>query len=70
LNGLAIRRRVRSVFLILLAMAAVAVAARASEPAPPAPQALTTEYAVNPLGIDEPRPRLAWKLRFPERGAV
>jgi alpha-L-rhamnosidase len=71
LNGSAIRRRIRGALLILFtAAAAMALSARAGEPAPPAPQALSTEYAVNPVGIDESKPRLAWKLRFPERGAV
>jgi alpha-L-rhamnosidase len=30
---------------------------------------LTTEYLVNPLGLDTPRPRLSWRLDAPERGA-
>jgi hypothetical protein len=29
---------------------------------------LRCEYAVDPLGIDTPRPRLAWTLQHPERG--
>lgn len=28
------------------------------------------EYLVNPLGIDEPRPRLSWELASPRRGAA
>jgi len=30
---------------------------------------LTCEYQTNPLGLGEPRPRLAWKLRSSRRGA-
>ena len=32
----------------------------AAGPAAEAPSALTVEYAANPLGLDEPAPRLAW----------
>ena len=32
--------------------------------------ALTTEYRVNPLGTDTPRPRLSWKLVSPLRNTV
>ena len=35
-----------------------------------APVSLTCEYLVNPLGIDEPQPRLAWQVNDPRRGAV
>lgn len=42
---------------------------------PAAPQAvavhhLRTEYLENPLGIDERRPRLSWRLRSTQRGVV
>ena len=30
---------------------------------------LRCEYRTNPLGIDEPSPRLSWKLETPRRGA-
>ncbi len=30
---------------------------------------LKTEYRANPLGIDEPRPRLAWQMKTRRRGA-
>jgi alpha-L-rhamnosidase len=38
-------------------------------PAPLSPHALTVEYRTCPLGLDEPKPRLAWKLRDDRRGA-
>ena len=31
---------------------------------------LTTEYLVNPLGVDEPNPRLSWKLQPAARGTI
>jgi alpha-L-rhamnosidase len=37
--------------------------------APPSPDALRTEYAAAPLGIDAVQPRLSWQLRSTERGA-
>jgi hypothetical protein len=30
---------------------------------------LTTEYRTNPLGIDVPTPRFAWKLQTDQQGA-
>ena len=33
------------------------------------PVALRCEYRVNPLGIDEPQPRLTWRVESGERGA-
>ena len=33
-----------------------------------APKQLRCEYLVNPLGIDEPRPRLGWAVESDERG--
>lgn len=36
---------------------------------PLVPRALTCEYAVNPLGLDTPQPRLSWKLRAEGRDA-
>lgn len=36
----------------------------------PAPRALTAEYLTDPVGLGDLAPRLAWKLAFPERGAV
>ncbi|MGC4031739.1 MAG: glycoside hydrolase family 78 protein [Tepidisphaeraceae bacterium] len=33
------------------------------------PVSLRTEYLPNPLGLDEPRPRLSWKMRDDRRGA-
>lgn len=50
--------------LALLASAAATVAAGLD------PVALRTEYLVNPLGLDEPRPRLSWQVESPNRGAV
>jgi alpha-L-rhamnosidase len=35
---------------------------------PLAPARLRCEYLVNPLGIDEPRPRLSWVVESSERG--
>lgn len=37
---------------------------------PSAPAGLRCEYRENPLGIDEPRPRLSWLVNDPRRGAV
>ncbi len=37
--------------------------------APGAAGNLTCEYLTNPLGIDEPLPRLAWQVNDPRRGA-
>jgi alpha-L-rhamnosidase len=34
-----------------------------------APSDLRCEYATNPIGLDEPRPRLSWRLRDDRRGA-
>ena len=34
------------------------------------PTNLRCEYQVNPLGIDEPRPRLSWILESPQRRQV
>jgi alpha-L-rhamnosidase len=34
------------------------------------PYGLTTEQRTEPLGLDEPRPRLSWKLDSPRRGAA
>jgi alpha-L-rhamnosidase len=34
------------------------------------PYGLTTEQRTEPLGLDEPRPRLSWKLRSDRRGAA
>jgi len=34
-----------------------------------APYDLRCEYLENPLGLDEPHPRLSWKLRDERRGA-
>src|SRR5258708_36607659 len=31
---------------------------------------LRTEYAVNPIGIDEPAPRLSWMLHSDRRGTL
>ena len=38
-------------------------------PTPALPVRLRCEYFENPLGIDEPRPRLSWQLRDARRGA-
>ncbi len=35
-----------------------------------APERLRCEYLENPLGMDEPRPRLSWQVRDPRRGAA
>ncbi|MCX7865548.1 MAG: hypothetical protein N2438_00270, partial [Limisphaera sp.] len=32
------------------------------------PVGLQCEYRVNPLGVDEPRPRLSWRVESSERG--
>ena len=37
---------------------------------PTAPDELRCEYFVNPVGIDEPRPRLSWRMRDTRRGAA
>ncbi|WBS00441.1 glycoside hydrolase family 78 protein [Pseudoduganella sp. SL102] len=58
-------RVLRCCLLCVLASMAFGTA-RAAE----APFALTAEYMTDPVGIDVPRPRLAWKLGFHERGAV
>ncbi|HZT22223.1 MAG TPA: family 78 glycoside hydrolase catalytic domain [Verrucomicrobiae bacterium] len=52
--------------VIFLAALGVAVAA----PAALRPVDLRCEYAVNPLGVDVPQPRLFWKLQSRERGQV
>jgi len=57
--------RVLRIFLLCV-LAVAAGTARAAA----APFALTADYMTDPVGIDMPRPRLAWKLAFPERGAV
>jgi alpha-L-rhamnosidase len=36
--------------------------------APLRPHRLRCEYLINPLGIDEPQPRLSWALESPRRG--
>ena len=33
------------------------------------PADLRCDYAVNPLGVDSPPPRVFWKVESPERGA-
>lgn len=55
--------------LLLLLHAPGATAKAVARPS--SPVGLTTEYAVNPLGIDVAQPRLAWKLPpSPVRGTV
>ncbi|UCG57304.1 MAG: family 78 glycoside hydrolase catalytic domain [Phycisphaerales bacterium] len=46
-----------------------ALLCQAALAAPGAARNLTCEYLTNPLGIDEPFPRLAWQLNDPRRGA-
>src|SRR5690349_7344537 len=41
-----------------------------SAPAALKPTALRCEYRVNPLGIDEPQPRLTWRVESSERGEM
>lgn len=60
----------RTLLAALRLMACLLVWPHASAAPVPAPHALTTEYLSNPLGLDEARPRLAWKLAFLERGAM
>src|SRR5262245_121684 len=55
----------KSVALGILA----AVWLTASAPSGLTPVELRCDYAVNPLGVDEARPRLFWKLESDERGA-
>ncbi|MEW2353923.1 glycoside hydrolase family 78 protein [Spirillospora sp. NPDC029432] len=58
----------RSVFLVLPAALTLAVTAGGATPAAAAPgggvrvTTTTTEYGEHPLGVDDPRPRLSWKL--------
>ena len=54
-------------------IAAAAFAAEAAQRRPASAPATTverlrTEYKVNPLGLDAPRPRLSWELRSTRRG--
>lgn len=66
-------RTTRSTLFLLLAwlLACACLPPCAAEAAAPlAPRALTTEYQVDPIGIGETQPRLAWKLAFRERNAV
>ncbi len=51
--------------LLALALAVTSVADAASTLAPVAPRC---EYLESPLGIDEPHPRLTWRVESPERG--
>jgi alpha-L-rhamnosidase len=58
-------------FLILVVALAFGLSlARGSEESagPLAPTALRCEYLTNPMGIDTPRPRLAWAVGHSERG--
>ena len=51
----------------LLLMLLISVAANATELKP---VALKCEYRVNPLGIDEPQPRLCWRIESTQRGVT
>jgi alpha-L-rhamnosidase len=42
----------------------------ASQPLFGAPQRLTCEYRINPIGIDEPRPRFGWLVNDARQGAA
>src|SRR4051812_8606813 len=57
-------------FLLLGALLAGRAAAPAAErtAAGVAVRSLRCEYAVDPLGIDEPHPRLSWTMEAKERG--
>jgi alpha-L-rhamnosidase len=54
------RQLVLALIVLLMFTAAALAALR--------PVALRCEYRVNPLGLDEPRPRLTWRVESPERG--
>ncbi|MFV2173268.1 family 78 glycoside hydrolase catalytic domain [Actinomadura sp. LOL_016] len=65
-------RPARSRLLILLSALVLAVTAGGAPPAVAGPggvrvAATTTEYGDRPLGIDDPRPRLSWRLASPAR---
>jgi alpha-L-rhamnosidase len=59
-------KQMKRAFVIFLAVLWIAIAA----PAALRPVDLRCEYAVNPLGVDVPQPRLFWKLQSRERGQV
>ena len=54
--------------LFKLTLAAIWLAGSGSLPAALQPVDLRCEYRVNPLGIDEPQPRLSWRVESTERG--
>ena len=54
------------IIILSLAVAIAAGAARAQTSV----VNLRTDYRVNPLGIDNPRPRLSWELRSPQRNTM
>lgn len=61
--------------LVLLALAAswswcLSPDARGADEHPLAPKNLRCEYLVDPLGLDETKPRLSWQVDDPRRGAV
>jgi alpha-L-rhamnosidase len=57
-------RMVHFVALLLLGVAGAAVSAAPSV----LPEVLRCEYRTDPLGVDEPAPRLSWQIRSPRRG--
>ena len=54
-------RFISALMLLLLALGSAFAALQ--------PVGLKCDYAVNPLGVDEPNPRLLWQLASNERGA-
>ena len=66
----AIMRLVRIEFLLTITLLCNCVMEAAMANGVEAPVCLTCEYLVNPLGIDESRPRLAWQVSDSSRGAV
>jgi alpha-L-rhamnosidase len=59
------RRLLASVTLTALVAGAAAAAAQ-----PVHPERLRTEYFTNPIGIDEPAPRMSWMLHAERRGTM
>lgn len=53
---------------LTVALVAPPLAARAPDAGRLTPARLTCEYAVNPLGIDVPAPRLSWQVESADRG--
>jgi alpha-L-rhamnosidase len=65
---MSVRRGPLSVVALAVALASAAPASRLAAAALE-PERLRCEYLAQPLGIDEPRPRLSWRDRAPDPGA-